>query len=89
MKNKKVISFKNLPTRLPLNSTVLYAFLLHYFNCGGFAWGAFISVMSFVWIGTIYNMVSENSINIFEEPKAKLSTFKSKLDEIIERNKKK
>lgn len=55
MKNK-VIPYKYLPTKLPVQSTVLYTFLMYYFSAPEFAWGVYFIVMFIVWVLFIVSM---------------------------------
>ena len=66
MKKRFVIS--NLPIKLPFQSTILYAFLLHYFNANGVIWGVFITLYSIFWIGVIMAKWNEVKIDLNDEP---------------------
>lgn len=62
MKKRYVI--KNLPAKLPIHTTILYAFLLYYFNAAQWIWGAFITLTILYWIIVIINFCYQKSIDI-------------------------
>lgn len=76
MKKTKVIS--NLPVRLPILSTVLYTFLLHYFNVDNLWWGIFIAVYSIYWIVVISVIWTQERIDIFKEGEDGINIGKTK-----------
>lgn len=82
---------KNLPIRLPFQSTVLYSFLLWYFKVDNFIWGIFVFFYALLWSLAIYTKCNEVSIDINKEEtdtgkkKAK-SRFAEKMAEIIAKN---
>lgn len=87
MKTKFVIATKNLPTRVPIPSTVLYIFLLDYYEANGYWWGAVITILALMWIAVIINKVQETEIDLTEnEPSqtkdATKSKFQTKLEEM-------
>ena len=77
MKNKTVIS--NLPTRLPINSTILYSFLLYYFKVDSLYWGIFITLYSLLWIAVIIAKCYEEKIDLDDDKK--ITEAKSKFAE--------
>lgn len=72
MKKKYVIT--NTPTRLPLVSTAVFAFMLDYYKCNDIWWGVFITFWSFIWIASI--------ISIWEEVKIDLNSDEPKHEEV-------
>lgn len=62
MKKRFVIS--NLPVRFPIQSTILYSFLLYYFKADGLWWGIFICLYSILWIIAIAVKWNEESIDL-------------------------
>jgi len=66
MNSKKVISIKNLPTRLPIQLTVLVYLLLDKFQPNDVTWGIVGTVVVLVWIGSVALMFQEKSVDIFE-----------------------
>lgn len=77
MKGKKVIHRTDLPVRLPINSTILYTFLLYYFNVQPFIWGVFITIFTLYWILCIIGLVIQDQKKIFIEPSSKKIESKS------------
>lgn len=67
MKKRTVIS--NVPIKFPIQSTILYSFLLHYFKVDGLYWGIFISVFSIYWVGAIILKWNEEQINLEDDKK--------------------
>ena len=91
---KKHFVITSLPVRLPVQSTVLYSFLLHYFNASGILWGIFITLFTILWIVVIVVKSSEIKVDLNEttgkEEKAiNQSKFREKLDEMMKSNKSK
>lgn len=86
MDTKKVISSKNLPTKIPVLSTVVYATALDYWNAPQWLWGAVGLLMALAWIGSIIAKVREEEEDIFETtPKTVAkSKFKDKLKEAMD-----
>ena len=90
MKTRFVIA--NTPIRLPLSSTILYSFLLHYFNVSDIWWGVFITVFSIIWILIIRIKLIEEQIDISdllnkEDPKQSTkpkSKFQERLNELMQ-----
>lgn len=64
---KKHIVIKNTPTKFPLQSTILYTFLLYYFQVNGVFWGIFITIYSIYWAIVIYIKLHEEKIELNPE----------------------
>ncbi len=58
---------KNVPTKLPITSTVLYSFLLYYFNVDNIWWGIFITLYSIYWIVSVYAIIKQEGIDVFKK----------------------
>jgi hypothetical protein len=87
MEIKKVINSKNLPSRMPLLGTIVYATALDYWNAPQWAWGAVGLLIVVAWIGWIVAKVrEEEQDDIFETPQkvATKSKFKEKLKEAMD-----
>lgn len=87
MKNHFVI--KNVPTRLPVNNTVLCFFLLHYFKADNLYLGVCITIYAIIWIICIYLKINEIHIDLTSEKEENIVTrqkFREKLDELTKRN---
>ena len=86
MDTKKVISRKNLPTRMPLLGTIVYATALDYWNAPQWAWGAVGLLIVVAWIGWGLSKVrEEKQDDIFETPpRVEVEKkFKEKLNKAI------
>lgn len=94
MKEVKVISNKNLQSRLPLLSTLVTILALDYWKAPEWLWGCLGLLFLLMWITSIVRLVNEESVDVFEEkptnktsdPLSKKSKFFEKLDEAMERN---
>lgn len=67
MKNRKVISYKNLPSKIPLLSSAVAYLLLEKFNAAGWVWGVFITLFSLIWIVMIYGLATEETTDVFKK----------------------
>lgn len=81
MKKKLVIT--NVPTRYPINSTILYSFLLYYFNVDDLYWGIFITLFSIYWILVIVVKSNEVNIDLNENKNLSSSNFKEKIQSMV------
>ena len=90
---RKIYVIKNQPTKLPVVGTVLYAFLMDYYNASGFWWGVFIVCFSIIWIICIIALFKEEKIDLDEDysdyskKAVKQSKFSEKLKQMIDDNK--
>lgn len=88
MKKRFVIS--NTPTKLPINSTILYTFLMWYFKVDNLYWGIFICFFGLLWILTLISLFTQEIVDLNatkEDGKAKLkqSRFAERLNELMKR----
>jgi hypothetical protein len=60
----KVISYKNIPSRLPLSSTVLYWLVLDYYKASPIFWGVFFTVATVLWLAAIVGLFTEERTDI-------------------------
>ena len=86
MKKRFVIS--NTPVKFPLQSTILYTFLLYHFQVSGIWWGIFITLYSIYWIIAIVAKWNEESIDLNsdkldEKKKAVESKFAQRLQKLM------
>lgn len=81
MKKKLVIT--NVPSTLPVNSTILYSFLLYYFNVDDLYWGIFITLFSIYWILVIIVKSNEVNIDLNENKNLSSSNFKEKIQSMV------
>lgn len=90
---KKIYVIKNQPTKLPVVGTVLYAFLMDYYNASGFWWGVFIVCFSIIWIIAIVALFYQETIDLDKDysddpiKAVKRSKFSEKLQQMIDDNK--
>jgi len=89
MSNKKVISYKNLPTRFPLQSTILYVMALFYFNAPQWLFGVVGVLLVLMWATWVYSVFEKEKVDVSElleagldeKPEGKKSNFRKLLDE--------
>ena len=65
MKKRYVI--QNTPIKFPFVSTVLYSFLLYYFEVNPILWGVFITLYSIYWIICIMAKINEVSVDLTDD----------------------
>lgn len=87
MKTDKVI--KNIPVKPPIHSTILYCFLLYYFEANGIAWGIFGTLYTIFWILVIIVIWNQERVDIFKEEETKhlKPTFKDRLEKLAKQSK--
>jgi predicted membrane protein len=90
MKKRFVIA--NTPVKLPIQSTILYTFLLHHFQVSGIWWGVFITLYSLIWIIVIVAKFNEEKIDFNEEKidndkKIVRSKFAERLQKLMDERK--
>ena len=61
MKTKKVVSYDNLPTRLPIWPTGTAFLLLDRFHAVGWVWGIFGTLFALIWIVALYAVWTQES----------------------------
>ena len=64
---RKVISFKNEPTKLPVYQTMVCWLLMDRLHSPVWMWGAIGMLFLFIWIASIYSMSKQKQVNIFED----------------------
>ena len=67
MKKVKVISYKNLPAKLPLLSSAVSYLFLDKFNAPGWVWGVVITLFSILWISCVIKLSNEDVIDILNK----------------------
>ena len=82
MKEKKVISSKNLPTRSPILSTLVYVLALSYWNAPQWVWGAIGVLLLIIWVTWIASWFLEEDIDIMSSWQGKVDTKQSFADRI-------
>jgi len=71
--------------RLPIQSTILYTFLLWHFEVNPIWWGVFITLYSLLWIVALIAKYNEERIDLDkDEPKKELakSKFAQRLEQL-------
>jgi hypothetical protein len=66
-KSNKVISGNNLPSRLPIWSTLSCALALDRWNAPEWLWGAVGFLFLIGWVAMIYGMIVQEKVDIFEK----------------------
>ena len=56
-----------MPVRLPFQSTILYSFLLYYFDVNNIIWGIFGTIYVIYWILVIVIKWEEERIDLFKK----------------------
>ena len=90
MKKRFVIA--NTPVKLPIQSTILYTFLLYHFQVSGIWWGVFITLYSIFWIIVIVAKWNEEKIDLNDEKtdndkKVVRSKFAERLQKLMDERK--
>jgi len=89
---KKVISYKNLPTKFPLNQTLLYTMSLFFFDAPQWLFGVVGVIILLLWGSWVYYIFNYEDVDISElleegldeDPKDKKSNFRQLLDKQLE-----
>ena len=71
MKKLKVISFKNLPVRIPFWGTAVIYLLMDKFNPSELVWGIVIAIWGLIFIFSIIACSTQETVNIFEKKEGK------------------
>lgn len=66
MSSKKVISYKNLPAKLPFFQTAVCWLALDYYQAPGWLWGVMATLFSILWIVGIYTVGTQEEVNILK-----------------------
>lgn len=61
----KVVHHKNLPTKLPINITLIAWLMLDRLDAPQLAWGIVGTVLAFIWIVLVIAMFVEEKVNLF------------------------
>jgi hypothetical protein len=90
MKKRFVIT--NVPIKLPIQSTILYSFLLYHFQVSGIWWGVFITLYSILWIFAIIIKWNEERVDLWDDKSdidknKAMVKFSERLKEVIEERK--
>ena len=81
---KKHFVITNAPVKLPFQSTILYSFLLHYFNVDSLYWGIFITFYSILWVVAIVSKYNEIRVDLNAIDNSTIAKeFKEKIRELV------
>lgn len=69
MKETKVIKRSNLPTKIPIWSTLLTYLACDYWNAPLWLIGALGTLFTLVWLAVIFRLLTEDEVDIFENKK--------------------
>lgn len=90
MKTRYVI--KNIPTKLPVQSTVLWYLVLDYYKASDIWYGVYFTLYALAWLGSIIVIWKQESIDINEfsaEGQSNYLKFKRSLIDLIKERQKK
>lgn len=62
----KVVKLTNLPTRLPINTTVLSILVLNYYHASQVVQAVFATLLVILWLISIVMIVKQEQTDIFE-----------------------
>jgi hypothetical protein len=79
---KKRIVLKSTSIRFPISSTILYTFLMMYFNAPEWAWTLFITFEVLWWALIITAKFYEAGISLNDDEKKPNKTFQERLAEL-------
>lgn len=63
-KEQKVLSYNNLPARLPITQTIFFTFIMNYYNAREWMWTVFIIISLVIWIACINKMAKQKEIEL-------------------------
>jgi hypothetical protein len=63
-KRRQVLSRNNIPTGLPVVSTLVWFLTMERFNAPAWLWGTMGTILALGWIGSIYNLVTEKETEL-------------------------
>lgn len=66
---RKTIKYSNIPTSLPLTPTATLYLLMDKFHSPQWLWGAIGLLVLVVWISAIYNIATEESVDVISKIK--------------------
>lgn len=65
----KVISYKNMPVRLPVGGSCVLYLLLDRFQAPGWVWGVLGTLLAILWIVAVHKMFTQKQTELFEAEK--------------------
>ena len=85
MKKIKVLHSSNLPTKIPIPSTILYLLALDYYQFSDIVKGIVYAYIAIIWIFVIIRLITRDAVDIFKESdrvKETTSSFVNKLNDL-------
>jgi hypothetical protein len=67
MSSKKVISYKNLPAKIPLTQSAVCLLALDYYNASEWVWGAAATFFSIIWIVRIVRVCTQVEADVLKD----------------------
>lgn len=63
---KKVLAWKQLPSRPPTVATIAWLLVLDRFHAPGWVWGVIGALLVIVWVSLIHDMATQKEVEIEE-----------------------
>lgn len=60
-----VINRRNLPSRLPVTSTIAWYLFLEHFNTPGWIYGVVFTILGIIWVVSAFFIYLEEPVDIF------------------------
>lgn len=76
MPNKK-ISYRNIPSKPPIWNTLVCFLVMERFNAPEWLWGVLGFIFAIAWVASIYGIIMEEAVDIFEEKPKKENNGKA------------
>ena len=67
MEDRKVIKVSNLPTRIPFTWTAVVLLGLDRLGASQIWWGVVLTVLAFLWVGSVAMLFKEKQTDIFKK----------------------
>jgi hypothetical protein len=64
--NKKVVAYKNLPTKFPLVPSIVLWLFMDRIHAPAWAWGAVWMFVGLLWVSYFWQMTLQKSVDLFE-----------------------
>lgn len=65
----RVISYKNMPVRLPVGGTCVLYLMLDRFQAPGWVWGVLGTLLAILWGIVVHRLFAQKQIELFEAEK--------------------
>ena len=67
MQSNKVVASKNLPSKLPVATTIAVSLLLDRLHAPPMAWGVWVALAAMVWLGSTWAIFNSTYVDIFDK----------------------